>query len=210
MLTAKLDCSGVCFHRLLSTTFAGAPARSSMTNRVLPFADSLRSSVMPSMTLRLTASAILRSMPSTEVWYGISVTTMRDRLPSSTISARARMRTDPRPVDMAAREPARPNSKPRVGKSGPCTNPIRSSTVASGLRMRWMVASMTSPRLCVGILVAMPTAMPWLPLMSRFGNRDGMTSGSVRDPSKLPAKSTVRSSMPSTMVMAKSVSRHSV
>ena len=37
---------------------------------------------------------------------------------------------------------------------------------------------MTSPRLCGGMLVAMATAMPWLPLTNRFGNRDGSTVGS--------------------------------
>ena len=37
---------------------------------------------------------------------------------------------------------------------------------------------MTSVRLCGGMLVAMPTAMPAEPLTSRFGNRVGMTVGS--------------------------------
>ncbi len=74
--------------------------------------------------------------------------------------------------------PARPRIEPPVGKSGPLTNCIRSSAVASGLSMRWMVASMTSPRLCGGMLVAMPTAMPWLPLTNRFGKRAGNTEGS--------------------------------
>ena len=36
---------------------------------------------------------------------------------------------------------------------------------------------MTSPRLWGGMLVAMPTAMPWLPLTSRFGKRAGSTVG---------------------------------
>jgi len=40
-------------------------------------------------------------------------------------------------------------------------------------------ASMTSPRLCGGILVAMPTAMPPAPLTRRFGNLAGKTDGSV-------------------------------
>jgi hypothetical protein len=33
------------------------------------------------------------------------------------------------------------------------------------------------------MFVAMPTAMPWLPLTSRFGNRDGNTVGSSMLPS---------------------------
>ena len=39
-------------------------------------------------------------------------------------------------------------------------------------------ASITSPRLCGGMLVAMPTAMPPAPLTSRFGNFAGRTVGS--------------------------------
>ena len=38
-----------------------------------------------------------------------------------------------------------------------------------------MQASITSPRLCGGMLVAMPTAMPPEPLTSRFGNLAGST-----------------------------------
>ncbi len=71
--------------------------------------------------------------------------------------------------------PARPRMYPPVGKSGPLTKCIRSSGVASGWSIRWMVASMTSPRLWGGMLVAMPTAIPWLPLTSRLGNRAGRT-----------------------------------
>ena len=97
-----------------------------------------------------------------------------------------------------------------VGKSGPVTRCTSSSTEASGLAMRWTAASMTSPRLWVGMLVAMPTAMPWLPFTSRFGNRDGMTLGSSLVPSKLAVKSTVSSSIPSTSRIASGVSRHSV
>ena len=41
-----------------------------------------------------------------------------------------------------------------------------------------MQASITSPRLCGGMLVAMPTAMPLAPLTSRFGKRAGRTVGS--------------------------------
>ena len=41
-----------------------------------------------------------------------------------------------------------------VGKSGPFTNCISSFTVALGWSIAWMVASITSPKLCVGISVA--------------------------------------------------------
>ena len=43
--------------------------------------------------------------------------------------------------------------------------------------MRWRVPAMTSRRLCGAMLVAMPTAMPVVPLTSRFGNAAGSTEG---------------------------------
>ena len=46
-----------------------------------------------------------------------------------------------------------------------------------------MSAVQTSPRLCGGMLVAMPTAMPVAPLTRRFGIRAGSTTGSVFVPS---------------------------
>jgi hypothetical protein len=49
--------------------------------------------------------------------------------------------------------------------------------------MRAMVALRTSVRLCGGMLVAMPTAMPVLPLTMRLGKRAGRTEGSVVDSS---------------------------
>ncbi len=46
-----------------------------------------------------------------------------------------------------------------------------------------MSAVQISPRLCGGMFVAMPTAMPAAPLTSRFGMRAGRTTGSVFVPS---------------------------
>ena len=108
--------------------------------------------------------------------------TIRLVRPSSSISVRARMRIGPRPVRYASVIPARPKTSPPVGKSGPGIWAIRSSVVASGWSIRCTVALMTSPRLWVGMLVAIPTAMPWLPLTTRFGRRAGSTSGSVNSP----------------------------
>ena len=48
----------------------------------------------------------------------------------------------------------------------------------AGSSIRAMVALITSDRLCGGMFVAMPTAMPAEPLTSRFGKRDGITVGS--------------------------------
>ena len=87
--------------------------------------------------------------------------------------------------------PSRPMIVPPVGKSGPLTWRIRSSGVLSGLSMSWMTASHTSAGLCGGMLVAMPTAMPDAPFMSRLGRRAGSTTGSRSEPSKLSIVSTV-------------------
>ena len=78
--------------------------------------------------------------------------------------------------------PSRPTIRPAVGKSGPLMRSISavssSSSVASGFSSAQTTPAPTSRRLCGGMLVAMPTAMPELPLISRFGTRDGRTSGS--------------------------------
>ena len=72
---------------------------------------------------------------------------------------------------------------PAVGKSGAGTMSISSSTVVSGLSRSARQAFETSVRLCGGMLVAIPTAMPDEPLMSRFGSRAGSTDGSISLPS---------------------------
>lgn len=56
---------------------------------------------------------------------------------------------------------------------------MSSSSVESGFAMRCFAAATTSPRLCVAMFVAMPTAMPEPPLTSRFGMADGSTVGSL-------------------------------
>ena len=65
--------------------------------------------------------------------------------------------------------PWRPKMKPAVGKSGPGMSFISSSIDVDGSSMSAIAPSMISPRLCGGMLVAMPTAMPVVPLISRFG-----------------------------------------
>ena len=53
------------------------------------------------------------------------------------------------------------------------------SIVVSGRSISATSPSTTSVRLCGGMLVAMPTAMPAEPLTRRFGIRVGRTTGSV-------------------------------
>ena len=67
---------------------------------------------------------------------------------------------------------------PPVGKSGPLTNFSRLRSCMLGFSISAMVAAHSSPRLCGGIEVAMPTAMPVEPLASRLGKAAGSTTGS--------------------------------
>ena len=76
--------------------------------------------------------------------------------------------------------PFLPMMMPPVGKSGPGRAVISSAVVTSGLSSIMHVASMVSPRLCGGMLVAMPTAMPLEPLTSKLGKRAGRTVGSSK------------------------------
>jgi hypothetical protein len=79
--------------------------------------------------------------------------------------------------------PLRPRISPPVGKSGPGMIRISSSRPIAGSATSASVASITSPGLCVGMFVAIPTAMPLAPLTSRFGKAAGRTRGSFSDSS---------------------------
>ena len=89
---------------------------------------------------------------------------------------------DPRPVRYASSIPWRPTISALVGKSGPLTIvksfSNKSFGSASGFSSDQTTPSTTSFKLWGGILVAIPTAMPALPLTKRFGKRLGRTVGS--------------------------------
>ena len=74
-----------------------------------------------------------------------------------------------------------------VGKSGPLTTFNKwvssSSGLASGCSSAQKTPSDISRKLCGGMFVAIPTAIPALPLTSKFGKRLGNTSGSSERPS---------------------------
>ena len=76
---------------------------------------------------------------------------------------------------------------PWVGKSGPLTHSMQASNAvcssASGFSSSQKIASANSLRLCGGMFVAIPTAIPPDPFISRFGTRDGRTAGSLVLPS---------------------------
>ena len=71
-------------------------------------------------------------------------------------------------------------ARPRIMRAGREVRALARSGHSSSMEIsglsRWaMQASITSPRLCGGMLVAMPTAMPPEPLTSRLGNLAGST-----------------------------------
>ena len=79
---------------------------------------------------------------------------------------------------------------PPVGKSGPLMYSIISAVLISGFFIYAMTPSTTSPKLCGGIDVAIPTAIPSAPLIRRFGTLTGSTTGSFSVSSKFGIKST--------------------
>ena len=84
--------------------------------------------------------------------------------------------------------PRRPTISAPFGKSGPLIRSIsRLEQFLRGSRRGAPATTApptaTSRRLCVGMFVAMPTAMPVEPLTSRFGKRAGRTTGSCSLPS---------------------------
>ena len=153
---------------------------------------------MPSSFLSRTSSAMSSTSSRLLTWYGSSVTTICDLFERLLLlDHRARAHDDAAAarllvvldagaaVDEAARREVRALDELAQ----------LADRRASGLSISAMIAAMTSRRLCGGMFVAMPTAMPDEPLTSRFGNAAGRTFGSCRRSSKLGAKSTVFLSM---------------
>ena len=171
---------------------------------------------MPPSFFSLTRPATFSSSADFDTPYGSSLTTTAGRVPprafeSSSTWARARTGTEPRPVAYILRAPERPRMMPPPGKSGPGTSSKSASSERAGSAMSAWTASTNSPRLCGGIDVAIPTAMPCAPLRRRKGSLAGSTVGSRSEPSKLSAKSTVSiATSASSASFARLASRHSV
>ena len=115
---------------------------------------------------------------------------------SVSISDTARTLTLPLPVRYASSLPLVPKIIPPVGKSGALITGINSSISVSlssstRLSMIFTTALITSRRLWGGMLVAIPTAIPVVPLTNKFGKRLGRTVGSFSVSSKLGTESTV-------------------
>ena len=67
---------------------------------------------------------------------------------------------------------------PPVGKSGPGICFINSFNLISLFSIRANVPFIISPKLCGGMLVAIPTAIPPAPLTNKLGYWAGNTTGS--------------------------------
>ena len=108
----------------------------------------------------------------------------------------------PFPVEYMSKIPSMPWIDAPVGKSGPVICSMYFSIESSGvcnfsspcsiISFTWrLTAPATSVKLCGGIFVAIPTAIPSLPLSSKLGSFAGNTVGSFSESSKFGSKSTV-------------------
>ena len=96
----------------------------------------------------------------------------------SSISASPLIVIFPLPVLYACFIPSIPNIVAPVGKSGPFISSINSSNVVSGLSIILIIPFITSVKLCGGIFVAIPTAIPDEPFTNKAGILAGNTVGS--------------------------------
>ena len=112
-------------------------------------------------------------------WYGNDVIIILCLFPLiSSISASALIVIFPLPVVYASFIPSFPKIVAPVGKSGPFITSINSSIVVSGLSITFTIPSITSFKLCGGIFVAIPTAIPEEPFTNNAGILAGKTVGS--------------------------------
>ena len=108
-----------------------------------------------------------------------------DSFPStSSISALPLSTILPLPVWKASFTPSYPWIVPPVGKSGAFTNSIKPSISIELFLMYSKVPLITSVKLCGGIFVAIPTAIPEAPFTRSAGIFVGRTVGSLRVSSK--------------------------
>ena len=124
--------------------------------------------------------------------------------------ALARIFIFPLPVSYACFRPSIPIIRPAVGKSGPFICCINSSVVIFLFSINAIKPVITSFKLCGGIFVAIPTAIPSEPLTSNVGTREGRTVGSFSVSSKLKPQSTVSFSKSFNISLESFVMRDSV
>ena len=145
MITPKVSWSCVCLYNWFRITFAFTSLLSSMTTRIPSRLDWSLNSVIPSIFLSLTSSAIFSISLALFTIYGSSVTTIR-LLPLgiASISVTARTRILPRPVRYASSIPLVPRIIPPVGKSGPLMTCRISSIVVTPFSSIWSSMILTT------------------------------------------------------------------
>ena len=133
---------------------------------------------MPSTFLSILISSIFFTNNALFTSNGISVTIFCFLFFSLTISHFDFTITFPLPFVKASIMPFFPSTMPPVGKSGPFTISNIVSNRQFGESILLIVASITYPRLCGGILVAYPALIPVAPFTNMAGNLTGNTVGS--------------------------------
>ena len=187
LITPNVDWSFVNLYRLFRMTPGFSSRFSSITMRIPSRSDSSRMSEIPSIRLSRTSAAISSMSCVLFTWYGSSVMMIACRslrcvllldrgAPAHDDAPAARLVGGPDPGDPVDEPGGR-----EVGARHQPSSARESST--SGFSTMSLMTSTTSPRLCGGMFVAMPTAIPDEPLTRRFGNAAGRTSGSVSAPS---------------------------
>ena len=171
-----------------------APGASSSTIRT-SCVDSSRTSTNCGSFLSIINPAIRSTRVALFIAYGteLTISACLPR-PWSSICHSPRIRTEPRPVSyISTSSRCVLRILQPVGKSGPLIKAVNLETESSGSFESSSSALIVSFRLCGGILVAIPTAMPVAPFINRFGMRLGRTVGSTTVESKLSRKITVSS-----------------
>ena len=147
---------------------------------------------MPSILFSFTRFAIFSINLALFTWYGSDVTIIFCLpLLVSSISASALTVIFPLPVVYACLIASLPKITPPVGKSGPFIICINCSSVVFGSSINFIIPFITSVKLCGGIFVAIPTAIPEEPFINSVGIFEGNTAGSWSLSSKFGIKSTV-------------------
>ena len=191
MLTPNVSSSLVFLYKRLIRLSTSAFFLSSNTIRIPSLEDSLEistTSVVFFVSIRSTTSDINLPILAPIIVQGISVITnlsLSERFIPGSNCILPRSLILPVPLSYISNKSFLLTTSPPVGKSGPIQYCISSLVVISSLSIYAHTASTTSPRLCVGILVVIPTAIPSAPFTSRFGTLTGNTSGSFSVSSKL-------------------------
>ena len=180
IITPNVSCIWVFLYNWFKTIFAFASLFNSITILTLSFlSDSSLNSEIPSILFSLHRCAMFSIKRALFTWYGNDETIILCLFPLiSSISASALIIIFPLPVVYASFIPSLPKINPSVGKSGPLIICINCSSVTLSSSMIFIIPFITSVKLCGGIFVAIPTAIPDDPFINNVGIFVGNTVGS--------------------------------